>query len=219
MIFDDLSKDNLTSIGWIDSNELSSLLVQSTFTLSLLKRDKYRFHPSIFILIGIVLLSMLIGNEYYRLNTTKYPFTIGICLLFIGFYFLDRYLTNFMTTIYLGSFFSLAILTLYICFSSLENLLININSTIIRISSLCLSTILIVVWFYYRLTLIGYLFTNLLVFLSSILLISQMRIRNLTIGLIIYICLILFECLMLIQRKETTNEKKLMNILTGNLVE
>lgn len=228
IIFEDISVGN---VGWIDSNEASNLKSHSNSEISRLKRDKYRFHPSMLILIGLVLVSMMIGNEFHRkifvekltnrkqtAKTTKYQLGLIIGLLLSIFWVILYFAIQL---IYLTSFLILSMLILYVCFSSIAELFCSkdeLNLMKIRIISLCLSSILIIVWFnYYRLTLLGYIFTNVLVLCSIILLISQMRIINLTICLIVYLFLILFECLMLIKRED--RQEKSSNILNGNIVE
>jgi hypothetical protein len=133
-------------IGFIDStevNRLKNLLSnQSNSLLYRLNRENLRFDPSIFLVISIIIICMLIGNEWHRkifikkildhnhsskTNKFKIGFIIGL-LLFICFmilYLLDRYLTFIIKEIYLLSFIIFSSLVIYLCFDHFFCLLIK----------------------------------------------------------------------------------------------
>ncbi|CAF4805137.1 unnamed protein product [Rotaria sp. Silwood1] len=107
---------NQTNIGFIDANEvkhLNNILAnQTNFLLYRINRDNIQFDPCIFIFISIIIICMLVGNEWHRrvymkkilnhydnykskTNKFKYGLIVGLSLLisFLLLYIIDQYCT------------------------------------------------------------------------------------------------------------------------------
>lgn len=205
---------NKTMIGFIDSIEVHSLNQSNPFLYRL-----NRFDPSIFLVISFVIICMLIGNEWHRrifLNkirehysstkTNKFHIGLIIGLLLFSFftilYLLDRYLTFIIEEIYRCSFIILSSLVIYLCFYELyQRFRKNKNDELdqwFRIIFMLISFSIVIFWFLNRFTFIGLIQMNIIVFCMTIVIISQMRIVNLMICMIIFGFIFLFECLSLI---------------------
>jgi len=216
---------NQTIIGFIDSIEINHMN-QSNLFLYRLNRENLRFDPSIFVVISIIIISMLIGNEwhrriflkkiqnhYYSYSSKMNKFQIGIIiglLLFSCFmilYYLDRYLTFIIEEIYLLSFILFSSLVIYLCFERFyyefyqrfkTNKNIELLNQWFRLILKFISFIMIILWFLNRFTYIGLILTNFIVFCMTIVIIVQMRVVNLMISMIIFSFIVLFESLTLI---------------------
>ncbi|UJR36581.1 hypothetical protein I4U23_029300 [Adineta vaga] len=139
-------ESNQNIFGFINANEVIRLVPkQSNTFLYRLNRNKNQFDPSIFLIITLVLLCMLIGNEWHRQifttkimnyyqncsfipsNNYKDGFIIGF-LLFIWFiicFIIDRYLPILIQQIYLVGFIITSIFLIYFCFQNVYSLLFN----------------------------------------------------------------------------------------------
>ena len=207
---------NQTIIGFIDSNEVNRLMNQSSFLLYRLNREKIRFDPSIFLLISIIIICMLIGNEWHRrifipkliddkhsLKTDGLIIAFLLLIFFVILYLLDRYIPFLIREIYLTAFIICSSFMVYLCLNNFYNLLMNtfypkFKKEIYPWIIFAISFMMIIIWFLYRLTYVGPIMTNMIVVCITIGIIAQMRIGSVMICMMIFGCIFMFEVVLLI---------------------
>jgi hypothetical protein len=214
---------NQTLIGFIDFDEINRLHNQSNLLLYRLNRDNTRFDPSIFLIISIIIICMLIGNEWHRrifiqkikdhkhslkTNEFKDGLIIGLLLwiMFVILYLLDRYVSFLIRNIYLIWFIICSSFMVFLCLKNFCCFVINRfyqrfkkeDKQWFQLILLLISFMMIILWFLNRFTNVGSMMTNLIVFCMTIGIISQMRVGSLMICMIVFGFICLFEGVLLI---------------------
>ena len=221
---------NQTIIGFIDANDIPRLInLSSNPYLHHLQRKHISFDPAIFLLITLVLIAMVVGNEWHRkifiekilqhshstrTMKVKWGFIIGLLLFlaFILFYLVNRYATFINGEIYPMILMTLSTLMIYLCLKESSYLIMKIFFSSNSAYSwwhgilLLVSFLIVILWFCRKLIYIQWILTDFITFCLTVVIVAQMRVGNLMICTIILSFVWLFECLLWIGKLSWASE-------------